>query len=108
MVAKSHKIDIKIGLPTRVFEQGETVPITTYAYNLDNDLMDQDNLTVTINKLDGTEVVNDLMIHTSIGTYFYKYKLDSDVDLGIWTVKVESVNGTIKKIKNDFFKIVST
>lgn len=107
-ISKSHKIDIKIGLPTKVFEQGETIPIITYTYDLDNVLMDQDNLTVTINKLDGTEVVNALMTHTSAGTYLYKYTLNSDADLGIWTIKVESVNGTINKVKNDFFKVVST
>lgn len=108
IISISHKINIILGVPTKVFEQGETVPITTYTYDLYNNLMDQDNLTITINKLDGIEVVNTLMTHTSIGTYLYKYTLDSDADLGVWTVKVESVNGTIKKIQTDFFKIVST
>lgn len=106
-ISRSHKIDIVIGSPSKVFEQGETVPITTYTYDLDNNLMDQDNLTITINKLDGTEVVNALMTHTTTGTYFYKYKLDSNADLGVWTVRVESVNGIIKKIKNDFLKVIS-
>ena len=90
----------------KVFQIGETIPITVYTYNSDDELINQDFVVITINDSNGTEILEETaMINSATGTYMYNYN-SSTSTTGIWTVKVKSTSGTIYNIENNQFKVV--
>ena len=91
------------------FQQGETVAILGHIYDYDDEFASQDGVNIVISQPDGVEVLTSTaMTFDAIGKYSYNYKLETDAELGVWTIKMMSLRSTEQTIENEMFLVKSS
>lgn len=91
-----------------LFQQGETVPIKIHLYNEDDELVNADEVVISIKDINETIKINEIeMVNDGIGEYTYNYLLDSDALKGMWKVIIKTTVSPIVTIRNGSFRVGS-